>query len=487
MRKLFRSKTFQRWVLIAVVILILPAFVYWGTDVSEKKKIQGKAFIGTIGDKKITLEDFLDARKGTEMHLVMNFMGQKEILNSVFKDRALINDITWKRLIMLEAARKQKVNVPNEEVVSFVVSHPYFTQNGVFDQKIYSYLVRQNFQVTEREFEERLRESLAIAKLNEEIVRDVTASDEEALLSYKREFEKGKMSYIHFLNADFEKDAVVSQDDIRKYYHEHINEFIIPDQINFEYMEFPFMNTTERDYIIGMAKEMDKKIKDKPAAFEETAKEKNRTVEETGLFFKTALPAKFSFGIMGIEKIFRLKPGEATVVTDETATGSVYLVRVKEKIASSIKKEEEVSSLLEAEVKSEKAKLLAKAKSESVMKAVKNEGVSLDAAAEKAGTKVLKTELVSRFDYLPDIGPAYDIADVVFSAKIGSVSGPFETQKGYVLARLDELQEIDKADFDKKKEEYRNKVLGAKKDKALEDWLRALSGNSTLIVDLKGV
>jgi len=115
----------------------------------------------------------------------------------------LIDQLTWNRILLLEAAKRAHIVVKNDEVVQNIVSLPVFQRNGVFDKKLY----KSTLGGTVKGFEERLRDDIRISKLREKITADVSVTGEEVKEAYKKKFEKIKASYISIPFADSDADS----------------------------------------------------------------------------------------------------------------------------------------------------------------------------------------------------------------------------------------------------------------------------------------
>lgn len=478
-----RKKKIARRILIVLAILIIPAFMLFGVGNLGKKRVAGFNYVGIIDGKKIGIDDFFKAKRGTELQLILSYIAHKNILDKILKDRPLVNKLTWDRIIMLQEAEKSRIKVSDEEIIAFVTSHPLFLNKGVFDEKFYNYMLTRNLGINARTFEEEMRQALKVEKLKERILKDVFVTDDEALGAYKKDQEKGRISYIRIEKEAFRDNAGVNEDEIRDYYAKFRENYRIPEKINLEYIEFPYGNYDERGSLAATLRAISKKITRKPGRFLSIAEENNRSVEETGLFSKENLPPKFSWNISEFNALFVMEPGDVRIFFDETPEGFGYILKLKEKAPSRLQTEEEAAPRIRNLLISEKMDSLTKEKNDEILSRMDKKNLSLKRAASKFNLPLDETELISRFEYIQGVGPAYDILDNLF--KIGKDRvNTFKTRKGYIIVRLDELQEIDNEKFNEEKDAYRNKVLAAKRTKVLTDWLAKISKNATLTLDL---
>ncbi len=477
-----RKKKVAKRILWVLAILIIPAFVLFGVGKIGKKRIAGFTYVGFIKEKKIGIDDFFKARRGIEIQILLNYFGQKESLDKILKDRALLNKLTWERIVMLEEARINRIKVSDNQIIGFITSHPLFINNGVFDEKFYNYMLTQNLGINARTFEEEIRKSLKIARLKDNILSIVPVTDEEALETYKEERETGKISYIRIEKDEFKDSIGLQEEEIESYYQKFKYDFQIPEKINLQYMEFPYRDPKEKEMLLKKMQQRLKKSQDLSEEFLSIAEIENKPIEETGLFSKNELPSRFNWGSNVYDMLFAIGVGIVRIIIDQT---SIYLVEIKEKIPARLMTKQETAPKIQDLLREEKAEILVKNKSDAIYNLIQTKNISLEEAALHFNSKVDKTDLISRFDYVEGVGEAYDILNSLFKSKPETTSNLFKTRKGYVIARLDEFHRIDTEKFNEEKEVYRNKVLAIKKKKALEDWLASISKDTHLVIDIR--
>jgi hypothetical protein len=218
MLKMLRQKHTAKMVLWGLVILILPAFVLWGTGSLSGSKGGLPKFVGTIGGHKVKFDELYESILSIRSQIFLNYFNQPQVLEAFLKNRPFLAKLGWDRLVMLTEARREKVKVSNAELVAFIRSHPLFSRNGVFDEKMYGYILRNNMGLEPRVFEEITRQNLTIRKLNDNLTKDVKISDEEVLDEYRKEFGKFKIAYTLVEPAAFLKDVTIDDAMAKEYY-----------------------------------------------------------------------------------------------------------------------------------------------------------------------------------------------------------------------------------------------------------------------------
>jgi len=392
MLKLLRHKHVSKIILLGILVLILPAFVMWGTANVKSGKDKGPTFVGMIDNKKVSFDDFYESLTAIKAQVVMNYYAQPEVINIFLKNKRFMGKLAWDRLIMAREAKKHKFNISDSEVSAYVKSAPIFIRGGEFDARIYDYVLRNNFGIFPRNFEEIIRENLKIQKLNDLLTKDISASEEDTLDRFRRDNVKFMVSYVLLPTASFLDKVKISEEELKGYYESNKNDFLVP-------------------------------IKD----------------EKTGE--DLARPATFD----------EVRANIASALSEGFA--------VQLAMADAVDKLAKVKDLMD------------------------KEKLSFEAAAEKMGLKIASSIKFGRSDYLEGVGEAAAVAETASKMKVGDISSAMKTRSGAIFFKLTEAGEIDKAKFDKEREDYSKKALDDNKNAFLEGWLRELETKTTLNID----
>ncbi len=179
MLKFFRSKNVTKFVLWVIIILILPAFVLFGTERLSTNK--GPKFAGYIDSKRVSFNALYESMAAVRSQAVLNYWNDRERVRDIINDNALVANLAWERLIMLSEAKKDKIAVTDPEVADYLKGHPIFSRNGVFDNKLYQYILQYNVGLSPRSFEEIVRDNLKIVKLEALALKDPEIKRDEWL------------------------------------------------------------------------------------------------------------------------------------------------------------------------------------------------------------------------------------------------------------------------------------------------------------------
>lgn len=501
-----------------LAILIIPAFVIWGSGSASRKKEQGPDYAGKIFGKKVSLEEYADMWQVTRDYAIRAF--------GTNVPPEFIDQLAWSRLILLEEAKREKITVKDSEVVNKIMSFPAFQREGIFDKKLYQSVLGESA----RGFEEKLRDDIQISKLKENIVSKVSITDEELNEEYKKKFEKIKADYILIPFKDFEKDVTYEESSLLDFYRKNKATFKKPETIDIKYIEIAF-SAFEKEVFIpeesikkyfeehiqdykkpdseelpGLNDEVKKQISEKLAtdrkrslAEELAYKVMDRVLEknsldeaghlfgletkETGLFsMQEEIPGigwSYEFTKTG----FELGTGEISKVLVKTDKG-FYILQLKERKKSYLPEFSEIKDKVKDGYINDVSVKLARKKSEEIRISIENQirsGKNFDDAAKGLNLEPKQTDLITQDSYIPGLGPAKEFVEACSSLKPGDISNPVKMQDSWVIAILAEYQGIDKNKFIEERESFGNNLLARKKDITFDAWFEELKERSGFI------
>ena len=283
MLNLLRKKKVMKKILWGLAIIIIPAFVLWGAGSLSKRKFAFK-YVGTIEGKKVPVEEFVKSLKNVQVGIILNYINQPEVMEKIQSDRKLTNRLAWENIILQRAATKNKITVSDKAVISFVMTHPLFSRGGTFDGKLYDYILKNNFGMTPRDFEESVRSFLVSMKYRTALVKNLDVTDKELFESYKNEFEKAAFYCVLIDKERFKKDSAVSDDEIAAFYEENKENFRAAEKVVVQYISFPHKEKGEKGDALLKLKRFYEILKSKPQNMEALAEDLNLTVKETAPF-----------------------------------------------------------------------------------------------------------------------------------------------------------------------------------------------------------
>ena len=273
MLKKLRNKKTAKKVWIVLAVLIVPAFVLWGSGSLTRSSKEESGYAGMIFGRKIPLLEYKDAVEATRNQAMMQF-GEKF---SEMRKSLNLEYQAWERLILLYEAKKRKANVSDREVIEAIEGYPFFQRKGQFDERIYSEMLRYVFHTQPRLFEEQTRQNLMLSKLYKQVTEKINISEEEVKKEYRKANEEISLYYIAGLPTDFAKSITLSEEEIKDYFAKNTLEFKQPLSFNLDYI-----SSESENKIKGAALRLNRK-----SDFEKIAKDAGLTAKETGLFAQT--------------------------------------------------------------------------------------------------------------------------------------------------------------------------------------------------------
>ncbi len=200
------------------------------------------------------------------------------------------------------------------------------------------------------------------------------------------------------------------------------------------------------------------------------AEEKKLTVKETPLF-----SAEDKIDLDPKLKASALSMGKGDVSPPLRVGETFAVMQAVEKQEARIPDLKEVEGKGTEALRKEKQKDMALAKAKELLEKLKK-GIALQALASKEGLKVEETGFFPRASAPPKVSPSEDLqkALIALSGKNPYPEGPVFQDGRYSILHLKEVKEIDAAQFNSQKENYRQGLLMQKQETVLGSWVENL-------------
>ncbi len=165
--------------------------VLWliGTGVSLRTMRSDVA--GVLFGRSVPLQSYQEAGQAVIHQAILSY-GDKYRQQV---DEAALNRMAWERLTLLAEANRQKIRVSDEEIIQQLQRWPIFQKNGQFDLAGYEAIVHYSLGTSPRLFEEEVRQSLLIAKLEAKAVQ-VSITEKELKEAFHRKEDSIRVSYL---------------------------------------------------------------------------------------------------------------------------------------------------------------------------------------------------------------------------------------------------------------------------------------------------
>ena len=195
--------------------------------------------IAQVGDQEITIGEF----RSVYLAQLNQYRAQSggeitpEILQSMGIDRQLLQQMIDEYAALQEAERLGMV-VTDAEIRERILSLPLFQQNGVFiGEEAYMQMLRvQQPPMTPADFEEQIRRSLMLERLQAAVTDWITVADEDLQKEHEARNERVRLSAISFRADDFREGIEATDDDVNALYAQNANDYLVPEKRRLQFV-----------------------------------------------------------------------------------------------------------------------------------------------------------------------------------------------------------------------------------------------------------
>ena len=448
-----------------LVIVIVPAFVFWGASYFIKERGN---FIGKIYGKKISPQDFEAFLRNIQALFLLRL--GRDAFSGIKPDQ--LNRYAWQQLLFIEKAKRENIQVSDEEVLEYIKNFPFLNlQKSSLKERYLAILNR--LRIIPGQFEGFLKDIIRAEKLKEKVLKNIEVSEQEIRERYKQLNEEAKAKYILIELKKIEEGIVPEEEDLKKFFQENKEEFRVPPKVKIAYI----LLDSSREELL---KEVERRLKKE--SLKEVAKKFNLEVIETD-YFSAEEPIKG----LGWQRNLALKAFEVeknkTYGPFQVEEGFIFFVKIDQKPSYipefTAIKDEVKKKLIEEKTYQEAKNIASQIISEISKKNVKD----LKEISLPKGASLQETTFFTRKDFIENIGLDMNFKNIVFSLKEGQIyPKPLEIKKGFCIVQLIEKKNIDEEKFKEEKENYRNLILQEKRAQTLRDYIAQLIKESKLLI-----
>ncbi|MEZ5741086.1 MAG: SurA N-terminal domain-containing protein [Burkholderiaceae bacterium] len=226
----------QRVLLFLLVLLIFPAFAFFGISGYDRFFSGGDA-VATVGDSAITTQEFNNARRA-QIDNMRRFLGDQfdpALLDSPAARNEILDGLIAQRVLAQEAASR-RISIPDLAVFNAIHAIPSFrNEQGEFDRDRYRAMVAAQG-MTEVGFEERVRADLAMQMIPQSVSESAIMPQSVATRIVSLQQQQRRYRLRRFEPENFIEGIAIDEAAARKYYDEHAAEFQSPESAKIEYL-----------------------------------------------------------------------------------------------------------------------------------------------------------------------------------------------------------------------------------------------------------
>ncbi|MFH1578132.1 MAG: SurA N-terminal domain-containing protein [Candidatus Omnitrophota bacterium] len=466
-RKL-RNKKVARKIWIVLAIVIIPAFCFWGVG-SALRDRKESGLLAKVSGKTINTHEYVKNYKAVSNQYLIQ-LGQEQFRQ--LRQYLNLEAATWDRIVLLREAKKKRINIKNQEVVSAIKQYPFLQTEGKFNPVLYQEMITYVFGTTPREFEEEIRDNLIIARLFEEVTRDIAIEENEIKESYDKTREEISLEYIHASVDKFLDQVSLESQELLDYYNNNPEGFRKPLSYNLEYIEVDDENKEAIDKIAEMLKQN--------SSLQEAAKNTGLIISETGLFSIDEPIPKIGWSTEILKIISKLKAqGNPWPQPIQSDTKIVYFISLKEEKQSFIPPFDHVKEGVKQALRREKSGR----KAEETLQTCYQEGiVDFTESAEKFGLESGQTELFKRRSYVEGLGDSNLFFEAVENLQKEEISQIINTASGFYIVKLKERVRPAEEKFEEEKEGFAANLLEEKKQNYFTEFIAELKSRPNTFI-----
>lgn len=456
MLKQLRNKKTAKKLWIALAIIIIPAFVFWGfSGALRSRQEQGS----------MEFRDSLEAVKNLAiMQFGDNFSEIQKYLN--------LESQAYLRVLLLREARRRKIKTSNKEVIEAIKDNPLFQRNGAFDNRIYSELLQYTFRTQPRVFEEETRQSLMISKLYDQVTGDVKLNEREISEEYRKANEEISIYYIAGLPAEFIKEVNPSEEELLSFFAKNSLQFKQPLSFNLDYVAADSEDKIKQVYAqLNKSNDLGK-----------AAAQLKLAVKETGLFGQTDAIPGIGWSPEILMVVSKLNKGSfsAPIRLDK----SYYILQLKERKEPYIPPYPSIQDKVKYAFIQEESKRIAREKTEECLEQLRQDyqkspkSADFNKSAKACGLKSDSTGLFKFGSYIENIGSSDSFWKECAALKENENSGVITLPSGFYIIKVKQRVPVDEKRFAAEKEAFTQKLLQDRKQDYFNRFVEELKKKS---------
>lgn len=468
MLKKLRNKKLQKKIWIILSILILPAFILWGSGSVIRNKEKGEsAYIGKVFGRLIPSSEYKDSLEAIRTQALMQFGDKFSEMQKYFN----FESQAIERITLLAEAKRRKINTTDKEIIELIENSTVFQRGSGFDDKTYQEVVRYVLHTQPRIFEEQTRQNITIAKLFKQVTDGMDVKDEEVRKEYARANEELSLYYAAAIPADFTKEIAVTEQEAEEYFTQNKLQFKQPLSFNLEYVA-----SDSKDKIQSLLAQ-----KDTQEHFNKLIKDMGLSIKETGLFQETAPVPGIGWSPEVLSLVSKAKVGQYLTVVQ--IDKMYYLFRLKEIKEPFIPDFSTTKDKVKEIVIKNKSVAIAKSKIEQCLAQLKQDfqtnpkTVDLDKTAKIFGLKSNVTNLFKYGSYIEGIGASDSFWTKAVNLKDDEISDVIALPSGFYVVKLKSRVPVDEKKFKEESAAFRQQLLMQKKQERFAEFTEELKKN----------
>ena len=184
------------------------------------------------------LSDDVDREAGNIRNTVSNIYGKNApaVLQSMNLRETAVEQLVQQRLIEIEAARLG-LSIGDDELEKTIGAQAAFQTDGQFDVNRYRQILAQN-DLEPAIYESETRTAMLSEEMRNMVTATVQVSNDDARRAYDTIAGKINLSYVKVPYSGFEAGINPSDQDLAKFYHDHLEVFREPERVKITFIRY---------------------------------------------------------------------------------------------------------------------------------------------------------------------------------------------------------------------------------------------------------
>ena len=493
-----RHKNWLKWSLVLVVLAFIALYIPASNNPANGAGMNNA--IATVEGNDVTVGQFRQAY-ARQMDAYRSAYGanmDERLLRQLGIDQRIVQQLIEEEVSLAEA-RRLEITASDEEVKHRILGIPAFQENGQFIgyDRYRQMLQMQNPPLRESDFEDQVRKSITIEKLQAALTNWISISEADVEAAFKERNEKVKLAVVNFPADRFREGLQASDQEVAAWFDEHKDEYRVPEKRKVKYALLDLQSI--RDRIAVTPEDVQRYYEDNAQQFSSPEQvrashillktEGKNEADVKKLADDIAAKARGGADFAALAKqysedesnnakggdldffgrgqmvpefdtvVFAMEPGQ---VSDPFKTSFGYhVVKLAEKRPASSRPLAEVRAQIEDQIKWQRAQDEAQRTADDLATQLKTPA-DLDSIAKARGLTVAESGFFAREEPITGLGLAPAAAEQAFSLEEGAVSPAIRTPQGFVfltvtgkqdayVPKLEEVQARVREDVLKKK------------------------------------
>ena len=227
MTMLDRMRRHKNWLKWSLALVVLAFILLYIPDFLRRGSVNGAGLndaIATVDGRNITVNQFRRAyqRQMQQYRAAYGANMDERLLKQLGIDQRIVQQLVEEETAVAEA-RRLDITASDEEVTQRIIAIPAFQENGQFIgyDRYRQMLAMQEPPVRESEFEEQVRRSITVEKLQAALTNWITVPETEIDAEFKKRNEKVKLAVVSFPVDKFRANVQATDAEVQAWFDAH--------------------------------------------------------------------------------------------------------------------------------------------------------------------------------------------------------------------------------------------------------------------------